>query len=267
MINYAVNPVLFQVGPFAVRYYGLIYALGILLSFLVVRHLARKRQLPLTSKDFDELFLISTLAVVIGSRLGNVLSELGYYSAHPFEVFAFWNGGMAFHGGFAALILVGLYFSRKKKISFYDLADIVVIPAALALAFGRIANFLNGEFYGTPSGLPWAVKFSNVDLARHPVQIYEAIKNLGIFVALWQLQRLKSLPRGMLFWAFVFLYGLIRFFLEFLKDVPVFAFGFKWGQVWCIPMVLVGGFMLWRLLRNKNESLKAAPEIHVVDAK
>ena len=99
------------------------------------------------------------------------------------------------------------------------------------------------------------------------MQIYEAIKNLGIFVVLWQLQKMKSLPRGFLFWTFVFLYGSVRFLLELLKDVPIVAFGLKWGQVWSIPMVLIGGYMLWRLLRNKNESLKAAAKTHTSEAK
>ncbi|MBI2145352.1 prolipoprotein diacylglyceryl transferase [Candidatus Woesearchaeota archaeon] len=244
-----IDPVLFELGPFSIRYYGLIFALGILLSFLVVRHLARKRQLPLGGKDFDELLILSAVSVIVGARLGHVISLWSYYLSSPLEVFAVWNGGMAFHGGFVGLVLAGLWFSRRKKISFYDLADIAVIPAALALAFGRVANFINGEFYGTPTALPWAVKFGSVSGFRHPVQVYEAIKNLAIFVVLWQLQRQRrwQLPKGFLFWVFVFLYGSIRFVLEFVKVVPDFAFGLTWGQLWGIPMAVLGGFMLLRL--------------------
>ncbi|MBI2176138.1 prolipoprotein diacylglyceryl transferase [Candidatus Woesearchaeota archaeon] len=243
MFYYNIDPVLVEIGPFAVRYYGLIFALGILVSFFIIRHLAKKRQLPLSRSDYDELLIIATFAVLVGARLGHVISSWGYYSSFPLQIFAVWNGGMAFHGGLIGLVAAGYFFAKKKKISFYDIADIAVIPAALALAFGRIANFLNGEFYGTPTSLPWGVKFGNIPEFRHPVQIYEAIKNFAIFAVLWQLRN-KKLPTGSLFWAFIFLYGSIRFFLEFAKVVPDYAFGLTWGQFWSIPMAVVGGYML-----------------------
>lgn len=247
-----IDPVFLHIGPFYIRYYGLIFALGLLVSFLIIRYLARKRQLPLGSRDFDELLLFSALGLVVGARLAHVISSLSYYLSNPFQIIAVWNGGMAFHGGFIGLVIVGYFFARRKKISFYDLADLAVIPATIALAFGRVANFINGEFYGTPTSLPWGVKFANVDGFRHPVQIYEAIKNLFIFVVLWQLHRQQKwkLPKGFLFWAFVLLYGAIRFFLEFLKVVPTFAFGLTWGQFWSIPMIALGGYMLWKLYIN-----------------
>ena len=185
MFYHNISPVLVEIGPFSIRYYGLIFALGLLVSFLIIRHLAKKRQLPLSSKDFDELLLIGTVAVVVGARLGHVISSLGYYIDNPSQIVAVWNGGMAFHGGFVGLLIAGYLFAKRKKLAFYEIADIVVIPAALALAFGRIANFINGEFYGTPTSLPWGVKFQGVEGFRHPVQIYEAIKNFFIFVVLF----------------------------------------------------------------------------------
>ena len=108
---------------------------------------------------------------------------------------------MAFHGGLAGLVIAGLLFSRKKGISFYSVADLTVIPAALGLALGRIANFINGEFYGTPTSLPWGVKFPSVEGFRHPVQLYESLKNVLIFSVLWSLKD-RSLPPGTLFWLF-----------------------------------------------------------------
>lgn len=262
MFYHNISPVLVEIGPFSIRYYGLIFALGLLVSFLIIRHLARKQQLPLSSRDFDELLIIGTVAVVVGARLGHVISSWGYYSANPAQIIAVWNGGMAFHGGFIGLVIAGYLFAKKKKLEFYDIADIAVIPVALALAFGRIANFINGEFYGTPTSLPWAVKFQGVEGFRHPTQIYEAIKNFFIFFVLWQLHNLfgkkvdQKLPKGALFWTFVFLYGSIRFFLEFVKVVPDYAFGLTWGQFWSIPMVVVGGYMLWKLLKPEREDLK-----------
>ncbi len=251
MFYYNLNPVLAHFGPFTIRYYGVIFAVGLLFSFFAIRYLAKKRQLPLSSRDFDELLLVGTVAVLVGARLGHVISSWGYYAQNPVQIIAVWNGGMAFHGAFIGLVIAGYWFAKKKKVSFYDLADIAVIPAALALAFGRVANFINGEFYGTPTSLPWGVKFGNIDYFRHPVQIYEAIKNFFIFVVLWQLQRQQRwrLPKGFLFWLFVFLYGSIRFLLEFVKDVPKYAFGLTWGQFWSIPMFLLGGYMLLKLLK------------------
>ena len=265
MFYYSPDPVLVEIGPFAIRYYGIIFALGIFFSFLAIRHLAKKRKLPLTGKDFDGLLLVGTVAVIVGARLGHVISSPGYYLSFPGQIIAVWNGGMAFHGGFIGLVIAGYLFAKKKKIPFYDLADIAVIPAALALAFGRIANFINGEFYGTPTNLPWGVKFQGVEGFRHPVQIYESIKNFAIFAVLWQLRN-RRLPKGTLFWLFVFLYGSMRFVLEFIKDVPDYVFGLTWGQLWSIPMVVVGGYMLWKLLKlssqnsfSKNEDLKTLP--------
>ncbi len=246
-----INPVLVEIGPFTVRYYGLIFALGLLLSFLTIRHLARKRQLPLGSRDFDELFVFLALGVIIGARLGSIFSSFSYYLANPVQMVAVWNGGLAFHGGFIGLVVAGYVFAKRKKIRFYDIADIAVVPASLALAFGRIANFINGEFYGTVTNLPWGVKFGSITGFRHPVQIYEAIKNLFIFAVLLQLQR-RKLPSGFLFWLFIFLYGAIRFPLEYLKIVPKFAFGLTWGQLWSIPMIIAGGFMLWKLTKGSR---------------
>jgi len=249
MFYNTINPVFAVVGPFTIRYYGLIFALALLLSFLLLRHLAMRRKLPLTGRDFDQFFLLATLGIIVGARLGSILSSLNDYIANPLQMIAIWNGGLAFHGGLAGLIVVGYLFARRKNISFYDLADIAVIPAAVALALGRVANFLNGEFYGTITSLPWGVQFSSIPGFRHPVQIYESIGNLATFFVLWPL-RYRKLPKGFLFWLFILLYGAIRFPLEYLKVVPTFAFGLTWGQVWCIPMIILGAFMLWKLSKG-----------------
>ena len=248
------NPIALQLGPLAIHWYGLMYLAG----FMAFLWLGRKRIAALNhprvnNKLLDDLLFYGVLGVILGGRLGYVFFyKASYYLSHPLELFAVWQGGMAFHGGFIGLVAAGLYFARRKKIPFYDLADLAVIPAALALGFGRIANFINGEFYGTPTSLPWGVKFGNVEGFRHPVQLYEAAKNFFVFGVLWLLQG-RALPKGFLFWLFVFLYGSIRFVLEFLKDdfaVPDYALGMTWGQVWSIPMVLLGGYMLLRLRKG-----------------
>lgn len=248
MFYHNIDPVLASIGPLRIHYYGIIFVLGILVAYFLFRHLARKRQLPLSGKDFDDYIIYCTIGVMLGSRIGSVLSELPYYLSNPFKVFAFWEGGMAFHGGLIGLLVAGFIFSRKKKVNFYDVADLSVIPAALALGFGRIVNFINGEFYGTVTSLPWGVKFPDVEGFRHPVQLYEAIKNFFIFEVLWLIKG-KSLPKGFLFWLFITMYGALRFVLEFYKDLPPLFFSLTWGQVWSLPMLIIGTWMLLKLRR------------------
>ena len=251
MFYHSINPILAEVGPFQIRYYGLIFVFGILLAFLFLRKLAKKRGLPLSGKDFDDALIYGIIGVVAGARLGSVISNMGYYFDNPLKILAIWEGGLAFHGGLIGLVVVGYLYCRQKKIRFYDVADIVVIPVALALGLGRIANFINGEFYGTPTGLPWGVAFPGVEGFRHPVQIYEAIKNFLIFAVLFALRN-KALPGGTLFWSFITLYGFMRFVLEFYKDVPSLVFSLTWGQMWSIPMVAAGIYALYKLLVRRS---------------
>lgn len=258
MFYHSINPVLAELGPFQISYYGLIFVFGILLTYFFLKHAAKRRGLPLSGRDFDDALIYGIIGVIAGARLGSVLSEIGYYAANPLQIFAVWNGGMAFHGGLIGLVAAGYFYCRQKKIRFYDVADIVVIPLALALGFGRIANFINGEFYGIPTSLPWGVQFQGVEGFRHPVQIYEAIKNFLIFAILWTLRN-KALHGGTVFWSFIALYGGMRFVLEFYKDLPPLLFGLTWGQVWSLPMLAAGLYMLYRF-RFRTSPEKNAPE-------
>ena len=252
-----IDPVIFQIGDAQIRWYGLVFGAGLLLTYFIFERLAKEKKLPLSKKDMNDYLLYGFLGVIVGGRLGSVLSEIPYYLDNPLKALAFWEGGMAFHGGLAGLIVAGLIFSKRKKINFYEVADLTVIPAALALAFGRMANFINSEFYGTPTNLPWGVVFPNVEGARHPVQIYESLKNLLIFSVLWVLKD-KNLPKGTLFWLFVSLYGALRFSLELYKDLPPYFLGMTWGQFWSLFMIAGGLVMLYRL--NRRSTHKPADE-------
>lgn len=240
-----INPVLFHLGPFAITWYGIIFASSVLLGFFIASHFAIKKKL-VTEEEAEEFFIYFVVAAVVGSRVANVISEWQYYSQNPLEIFMIWHGGLAFHGGLIAVILAGWWYSKKHKKDFFAIADIIAIPFALGLGFGRIANFINGEFYGTITNFPWCVNFKGVEGCRHPVQLYESLKNFLIFGFLWYLKD-KKMPKGFIFWSFIFLYGIIRFFLEYLKVVPQYFLGLTWGQIWCVPMIIVGGFMLVKL--------------------
>jgi phosphatidylglycerol:prolipoprotein diacylglycerol transferase len=246
-----INPVLLHLGPLEIRYYGLFFVAGIFFSYWLVGKLLKERNIDLGKEGLSELALYLVFGLLIGARIGSVLSESSYYIANPLQVFALWQGGLAFHGGLVGMLIAGYLFVKKKKIDFMVGADIVVIPVALALALGRVGNFTNSEFYGTITNLPWGVKFFGVEGFRHPVQLYEALKNLFIFGLLWWLKD-KKLPVGFLFWTFVTAYGLLRFWLEFYKDLPPLLLNLTWGQVWSLPMIIIGGYMLIKLWNKRR---------------
>jgi len=245
------NPVLLNLGPFEIRYYGLFFVAGILLSYWLMGKFLKERNIDLGKDGLSEFIFYQVVGAVLGARIGSILSAPDLYLSNPLQVFALWQGGLAFHGGLIGMIISGYIFARKKNVAFMQLADLIVIPAALALSLGRIGNFTNGEFYGTITTLPWSVHFAGVEGFRHPVQIYESIKNLALFGLLWWM-RGKKLPTGTLFWTFITGYGLLRFWLEFYKDLPPLLWQLTWGQVWSIPMIVLGSYMLIRLWKRKD---------------
>jgi phosphatidylglycerol---prolipoprotein diacylglyceryl transferase len=242
------NPIAFQIGNLPIRWYGIFYAIGFLFAYLIVPKLAKSRNIR--KIDIQNLFIYLIPFSIIGARLTYVLVNLNYYLKEPLEIFAIWNGGMAFHGGLIAAIILVLIYCKKKNIHFYDVADILVIPLALALALGRIGNFLNSEFYGPLTNLPWGAKFNGVEGKRHPTQIYESIKNLFIFFILISMHKIKEIKKGFIFWTFIFLYSFLRFFVEFLKITERYIFGLTWGQIISFPLIIISGIILYKLKKK-----------------
>ena len=194
--------------------------------------------------DVDSLIVYLVIGTVLGARLFEVLFyNPSFYFGNPLEVLAVWHGGLSFHGGLIGAMLASYIFCRKYNIDYLELADIVSIPLAFGLFLGRIANFINGELYGYETSLPWAVKFQGADGFRHPTQIYEALKNLFIFFILFNLKD-KKYKKGTLFFIFITLYGLLRFFIEFLKVPESYLLGLPTGQLFSILMFLIGGIYL-----------------------
>ena len=255
-----INPVLLQLGPLEVRYYGLFYALGFVITYFLVYHLAKRKALNITKDDAADFILYLLVGIVSGARVVYVLFyNLPFYIKNPFEIIAVWHGGLSFHGGMIGAIVATYIFCRKKKIGFYDIADIAVIPVALALALGRIGNFINAELYGRITSVSWCVDYSKnqyvMDIpggCRHPSQIYESLKNFFIFAVLWFIKD-KKLPKGLMFWAFVALYGLLRTIMEFFRQPDeqvgyIFSY-FTMGQLLSFPLFLFGIFMLFKVSR------------------
>ena len=249
------NPVFLEFGAFKIHYYGLFYIIGMLITYFYLKHLIKTKQLPLTNEDLLDFLMYVALAIIIGGRLFYVIVyDLSYYLANPFSIFAIWQGGMAFHGSLIGIIVAGLYFCKKKKISFYQLADHVVLPASLALALGRFGNFINGELYGRPvsANFPLAVDFGD-GISRHPSQLYEVAKNLLMFSVLLSIRN-KSLKPGTRFWLFVTMYGMLRFAIEFFRTPdPQLGFvllGLTMGQLLTAMMVITGSIMLFRIQKH-----------------
>ena len=254
MFYHTIDPVLFRIGPLEVRYYGIIYVLGFIIAYFMIQHLARKREMGLSKDDLSDLIFYELIGVVIGARLFYIIFDnLNYYLQKPLEVFAVWHGGLSFHGGLAGAIVAAYWFSRKKKFDLLALADIVVIPAALALALGRIGNFLNGELVGRITNAPWAVQFQGYEGFRHPSQLYESAKNFLIFGVLWYLKG-KKLPKGMLFWTFTLLYSVLRFFIEFVREpdsqLGFIVFNLTMGQLLNVAMLIVALFFIFNLYKK-----------------
>ena len=244
MFIHNLNPTLLKIGFLELRYYGLVYLFGFIATFFYFKYLIKNKKIKLSQDQLSDLFFYLILGVIFGGRLFYIIFyNLKYYLSNPFEIFAIWHGGMSFHGALIGLIVVLYYFSKKEKIKFYTLADIMVLPAALFLFFGRIANFINGELYGHITNIPWAVKFQNIPGYRHPSQVYEALKNLTIFFILSLQLKIPRKP-GFLFWQFIFFYGLFRFFIEFFRFSPNYYIGLSTGQYLCIFMFVPASYIL-----------------------
>ncbi|MBI2658659.1 prolipoprotein diacylglyceryl transferase [Candidatus Woesearchaeota archaeon] len=265
MLFHNINPVLLEIGPFQVRYYGLFYALGFIIAYFLIAYLAKRKKIGITKDDAADFLVYAIAGVVLGARLIYVfVYNPLFYLQNPLEIIALWHGGLSFHGGLLGAIAATYFFCKKKKVEFYDIADIAVLPVALALALGRIGNFMNGELYGRITDVAWCVDYSKNRFVeslpsgcRHPSQIYASIKNLAIFSILWVIKDKKA-PKGFMFWSFVTMYGLFRTFVEFFRqpDEQIgFIFNyFTMGQLLSFPLFLLGLYMLFRLKRKGNLS-------------
>ena len=250
------DPVAIHLGPLAVRWYGLMYLVGFLLIWAAGRYRIRTRPGSVWSmKHLDDVLFYGLLGVILGGRLGYVLFyKLGDYLAEPWKIFYVWEGGMSFHGGFLGVIFAMWLFARSRRIRWLDITDFIAPLVPLALAAGRIGNFINAELWGRPTDVPWAMIFPNIDnVPRHPSQLYEfGLEGLALFALLWWFSS-KPRPRGAVSALFLIGYGTFRFLVEYTREPDSFlgllALGFSMGQWLSLPMVIAGVLMLiwaWR---------------------
>jgi phosphatidylglycerol:prolipoprotein diacylglycerol transferase len=262
----SIDPVLIQIGPFAIRWYALAYIIGLVAGWRYVRRLVQRPGWQLTPLDVDDLLLYVTLGVVLGGRLGYVLFyRPGYYLSQPLEALAVWQGGMSFHGGVVGVIAAMWLFARLRKRSFLEVGDAVVCAVPIGLFLGRIANFINGELFGRVTDVPWGMVFPHGGPEpRHPSQLYEAgLEGVVLFVVLavfaWRLR--DPATAGRLSGIFLIGYALARSFAELFRE-PDAHLGFLWGgvtmgQLLSLPMLAVGlALVAWSYARPRRSRVE-----------
>jgi len=242
------DPIAIKIGPLAVHWYGLMYLVAFALVYVLGRvRIANGRGNGFSNKDLEDLIFYSVMGVVAGGRLGYVLFyKPSYYLAHPLEIFYLWEGGMAFHGGLLGVLLVFWLFARKRGVSFFTVSDFIAPLIPLGLAAGRLGNFINGELWGRPTDVPWAMVFpgSGDGVARHPSQLYQmGMEGILLFIVLWVFSR-HPRPTGQVSAVFLIGYGTFRFLAEFTREPDNFlgllAGGMSMGQWLSLPMIAAG---------------------------
>ncbi|MBI5249883.1 MAG: prolipoprotein diacylglyceryl transferase [Desulfomonile tiedjei] len=239
-------PWLGMLGPIEVRWYGLMYLLGFVAAYFVIKSELKRKQGPIPAENADDFLFYLIVGLLLGGRLGYILFyNLPAYLSAPWEVFFIWHGGMSFHGGLVGMIVSGLVFARTRHVDFMELADIGALSSTIGLMLGRIGNFINCELFGRATNLPWGIVFpGGGELPRHPSQLYEAFfEGPVLFGILWWL-RVKATRPGELLAAFLVGYGLFRFSIEFLREPdPQLGFilhGLTMGQILCLFMMGAG---------------------------
>ena len=248
------DPVALQIGPLAIRWYALSYIAGILLAWRYCIWYAKQPPAHVSRNQLDDLMFWSTMGIILGGRLGQVLLwQPGYYFAHPLEILKIWEGGMAFHGGFLGVVLAIYLYARNQKLSLWWVADVIAPSTPIGLFLGRVANFINGELWGRPTNVPWAMVFPHADnLPRHPSQLYQAALEGILLFAFLHLagrnQTVRARP-GMMTGLFLMGYAVARSIGEIFREpeVDLGSFNFvTWGQILSVPMFALGLYLALR---------------------
>ena len=257
-----ISPILFSIGPLAIRWYSLAYLFGILFGWWLACLRVKKYDLGLTRQNCDDLAFSTTLGIIFGGRLGYVLFYgTAQYLQNPWEIFAVWHGGMSFHGGIVGVILALLIFARLIKYPFLKLTDLISPLVPVGIFAGRLANFINDELWGRVSDVPWAVRFPRGGyLPRHPSQLYEAcLEGILLFVVLnlmWKNKYCRE-HTGLISAAFLLGYALCRILIEPFREpdtqIGLLWGGFTMGQYLSVPVIALGLYLVWHSFHIKKD--------------
>lgn len=267
-----IPPEIVRIGPFAIRWYGVMYLVGYAVGFRIARARIARGVVAMTERDLDALVGYLVVGMLLGARVVYALAyQPGHYLDDPLEFFRLWHGGLSFHGAVIGMTVACVLFARVHRVPFWEVADTLALAGTPGLFFGRLGNFINAELYGRPSSVPWAMVFPTdpLHLPRHPSQLYEAIgEGIILYLMLRALERRARAGGwyrpGLLAAAFLIGYGILRFAAEFfrepdaqlewLKDTT----GLSMGQWLCIPMI-VAGVLLWLWASRRPQPVPAGP--------
>lgn len=276
-----IDPVIFNAGPIAFHWYGLMYIVGFIFAMQLAKYKLKYKNIC-SSKEIEDILYVSFLGLFIGGRLGYVLFyNLECFIQEPSYLFKVWNGGMSFHGGLLGVILSLFIYKNFNKISFLEMTDFIAPLVPFGLGIGRLGNFINGELFGRVTTVPWALLFPNTydsdiqylkkhpewqtffnnygSLPRHPSQIYEFILEGIVLFLILNFCVKKSITRGYLSSIFLISYGMLRFFVEFFRQpdmqIGLFFDMISMGQILSIPMIMTG-FLIIFLYQQKENIIK-----------
>ena len=250
------DPVAFQIMSFEIRWYSLAYIFGIIIGWSLCKKIFIKD--TKINEKFDDYLTYLILGIIIGGRLGYILFyNFNYYLNNFFDIFKIWQGGMSFHGGLLGIIVASIIFGKKNNQDPLIYMDLVSLVAPIGIFFGRLANFINSELYGTVSNIPWSVIFVKVDnLSRHPSQLYEAIlEGIILFLILMHFRKKNYLTKpGLISGLFLIFYSIFRFFVEFYRvpdeQIGYLAFNLSMGQIISLVFLIIGTIIFF--LKNEN---------------
>ncbi|ONF95658.1 prolipoprotein diacylglyceryl transferase [Sphingomonas jeddahensis] len=261
------HPDVFSIGFFTLRWYSLAYIAGIVIGWWYLLKLLDQPGAPMARRHADDLVFYATLGIILGGRVGYVLFYAPDMILHPLRIFRLWDGGMSFHGGVIGTSLAIILFARKNGLNWLRIHDYVACVVPFGLFFGRLANFVNGELWGKPANLPWAIVFDRTvptgvpEPARHPSQLYEAgLEGIALFTLLWFFfwRTNARYQPGKLTGLFLLGYGLARFTVEFFREPDsqfagtIFATTIHMGQVLCLPMIAGGLYLIATAPRRRE---------------
>lgn len=244
--QYTLNPTIIEIFGIEIRWYGVMYALAFLLVYFYVKWRIKNKKLDMSEDELDSLMLWLTIGLILGAKIFDILFyDLNYYLENPIKMVYIWQG-LSFHGGLFGIILALIIWVKRNKKEFLPIADAFTVPLALGQALGRLGNFINGELYGNPTSLPWAVDFGD-GIPRHPTQLYELFYNVLIFCLLFYC-RDKFIKKGKILGLFLIVYSVFRTLTEFLRyQEPAWLLGsITMAQLLNIPLLLFGMWLIKR---------------------